>query len=171
MDAKMWSTVNDKFKKYPARKAVAFKMLELGLRVDENSKIYCGDLKISDSALANSVNVDRRVIKSTINVILKDEELFNIFGNIMPAGTLLKNIAQSLGLGVIEIEVGQNNQGLLAAVALVASNRGIDIRQAYASDNHSNKSPVLTLITNDPVPSASIKEFLNIDGVIKVSVY
>ena len=31
----MWSTVNEKFKKYPARKAVAFKMLELGLRVDK----------------------------------------------------------------------------------------------------------------------------------------
>ena len=166
----MWSTVNNKFKNYPARKAVAFKMLELGLRVDEDSKIYCGNLKISDSALANSVDVDRRVIKSTTSVILKDEELWNIFSNIVPAGTLLKNIAQNLGLGVIEIEAGENNKGILASIALIARDYDIDIRQAYASDNHSN-NPILTIITNDPVPGASIKEFLAVDGVIKVSVY
>ncbi len=167
----MWSEINDKFKKYPARKEVASKMLELGLRVTEDSKIYCGDLKISDSALAKSVNVDRRVIKSTINFILKDNQLSDIFKNIIPAGTLLKNIAQNLGLGVIEIEVGENNQGVLASVALIAKNSGIDIRQAYASDNHSTNNPVLTIITNDSVPTESIKEFLEVDGVIKVSIY
>lgn len=166
----MWSTVNKKFKKYPARKALAFKMLDLGLRVDKDSKIYCGDLKISDSALAKTVDVDRRIVKSTVNIILNDEELFNIFGNIIPAGTLLKNIAQNLGLGVIEIEVGEDNKGVLASVALIASENDIDIRQAYASDNHSESNPVLTIITEDSVPGDLIKEFLSISGVVKVSI-
>ena len=71
----MWEEINTKFKKYPARMAVAQKMIELGLRVDKNNKIYCDNLKISDAALAKSAGVDRRVIKSTIETITKDEEL------------------------------------------------------------------------------------------------
>ena len=34
---------NEKFKKYPARIRVAEKMIELGLSVHENGKIYCGN--------------------------------------------------------------------------------------------------------------------------------
>lgn len=119
----MWEEINTKFKKYPARMAVAQKMIELGLRVDKNNKIYCDNLKISDAALAKSAGVDRRVIKSTIETITKDEELSNIFGNITPAGTLLKNIAKNLGLGVIEIEVGEDNEGILAAASALISSK------------------------------------------------
>ena len=53
----MWESLNLKFSKYPARMAVAQKMFELGLRISEDGKIYCGDLKISDSALAAAANV------------------------------------------------------------------------------------------------------------------
>jgi thymidine kinase len=72
----MWESLNLKFSKYPARMAVAQKMFELGLRISEDGKIYCGDLKISDSALAAAANVDRRVIKSTVDVIIADEAQF-----------------------------------------------------------------------------------------------
>ena len=85
----MWEIVNEKFKKYPARIRVAEKMIELGLSINDDGKIYCGNLKISDKALATASNVDRRAIKSTIEVIREDEELYNLFSNIIPAGTLL----------------------------------------------------------------------------------
>ena len=78
----MWERLNYKFQKYPARKNVAWKMVELGLRVDQDNKIYCGDLKISDVALANAANVDRRAVKSTVQTILKDEQLSSIFKNL-----------------------------------------------------------------------------------------
>ena len=38
----MWESLNLKFSKYPARMAVAQKMFELGLRISEDGKIYCG---------------------------------------------------------------------------------------------------------------------------------
>ena len=91
----MWENINEKFKKYPARIRVAEKMVELGLSVHENRKVYCGNLKISDKALATAADVDRRAIKSTIDVICEDEELYQLFSNIIPAGTLLKNIAKN----------------------------------------------------------------------------
>ena len=167
----MWESVRSKFEKYPARMRVAGKMVDLGLRVGEDHKIYCGELKISDLALAKVANVDRKAIKSTIDFILDDEDLTKIFGNILPAGTLLKNIAKNLGLGVIEIEVGSENIGILAAATDLISKEGISIRQAYASDIQLEETPTLTIITEDNISGDLIKDFLKIKGVIRVLIY
>ena len=167
----MWEKVNEKFKKYPARIRVAEKMIELGLSINDNGKIYCGNLKISDKALATAAEVDRRAIKSTIEVIKEDNELKNIFSNIIPAGTLLKNIAKNLDLGVIEIEVGSESEGILAATTNLISQKGIGIRQAYAEEKKKKKAPLLTIITEKPVQGDLINEFLKIKGVTRVSIY
>ncbi|WP_407374242.1 amino acid-binding protein [Methanobrevibacter sp.] len=171
MMIKMWERINEKFKKYPARIRVAEKMIELGLSINENGKIYCGNLKISDKALATAAEVDRRAIKSTIEVIKEDPELNNLFSNIIPAGTLLKNIAKNLELGVIEIEVGSESEGILAATTNLISKKGIGIRQAYAEDTELQKTPLLTIITEKPVQGDLINEFLKIKGVTRVSIY
>ncbi len=167
----MWEKVNEKFKKYPARLRVAEKMIELGLSLNEDGKIYCGNLKISDKALATAAEVDRRAIKSTIEVIREDEDLYNLFSNIMPAGSLLKNIAKNLDLGVIEIEVGSESEGILASTTNLISKKGISIRQAYAEDTELQKNPILTIITEEPVKGDLINEFLKIKGVTRVSIY
>ena len=167
----MWENINEKFKKYPARIRVAEKMVELGLSVHKDRKVYCGNLKISDKALATAADVDRRAIKSTIDVICEDEELYQLFSNIIPAGTLLKNIAKNVELGVIEIEVGSENKGILAETAQLISKNNISIRQAYAEDTELQKNPILTIITEEPVNGDLIKEFLKIDGVTRVSIY
>ena len=125
----MWGKIEEKFKKYPARMSVAEKMIELGLSLNDDGKIYCGNLKISDKALATAANVDRRAIKSTIEVIQNDDELFTLFNNIIPAGTLLKNIAKIINLGVVEIEVGSENEGILAATTDLISKKGINIKK------------------------------------------
>ncbi len=167
----MWEKINEKFKKYPARIRVAEKMIELGLSLNEDGKIYCGNLKISDKSLATAADVDRRAIKSTIEVIREDEELNNLFTNIIPAGTLLKNIAKNLELGVIEIEVGLQSEGVLASTANLISKKGIGIRQAYAEDTELQQSPSLTIITEEPVNGDLINEFLKIEGITRVSIY
>ena len=167
----MWEKINEKFRKYPARLRVAEKMIELGLSLNEDGKIYCGNLKISDKALATASNVDRRAIKSTIEVICEDEDLYNLFSNIIPAGTLLKNIAKNLDLGVIEIEVGSESEGILANTTNLITEKGIDIRQAYAEDTELQENPILTIITAEPVKGDLINEFLKIKGVTRVSIY
>ena len=167
----MWAKINEKFKKYPARMRVAEKMIELGLSLNEDGRIYCGNLKISDKALATAADVDRRAIKSTIDIIKEDEELYNLFSNIIPAGTLLKNIAKNLNLGVIEIEVGSESEGILANTTSLITEKGIDIRQAYAEDTELQQTPILTIITEEPVKGDLINEFLKIKGVTRVSIY
>jgi len=171
MMIKMWEKINEKFKKYPARIRVAEKMIELGLSLNEDGKIYCGNLKISDKALATAANVDRRAIKSTIEIIREDDDLYNLFSNIVPAGTLLKNIAKNIDLGVIEIEVGSESEGILASTTNLITKKGIGIRQAYAEDTELQKSPILTIITEEPVKGDLINEFLKIEGVTRVSIY
>ena len=171
MMIKMWEKINEKFKKYPARLRVAEKMIELGLSLNDDGKIYCGNLKISDKALATAAEVDRRAIKSTIEVIREDTELYQLFSNIIPAGTLLKNIAKNLELGVIEIEVGSENEGILASTTNLITKKGIGIRQVYAEDTELQQSPILTIITEEPVQGDLINEFLKIKGVTRVSIY
>ena len=167
----MWERINEKFKKYPARIRVAEKMIELGLSLNEDGKIYCGNLKISDKSLATAADVDRRAIKSTIDIIKEDPELYNLFSNIIPAGTLLKNIAKNLELGVIEIEVGSESEGILANTTSLISKKGIGIRQAYAEDTELQQTPILTIITEEPVKGDLINESLKTKGVTRVSIY
>ena len=167
----MWEKVEEKFKKYPARIRVAEKMIELGLSLNDDGKIYCGNLKISDKALATAANVDRRAIKSTIEIIKNDPELFELFNNIIPAGTLLKNVAKIIDLGIIEIEVGTSNEGVLAAATDLISKNKLNIRQAYAEDNKMQEKPLLTIITDRPIEGKLINEFLKIKGVNRVSIY
>lgn len=167
----MWDRIKHKFDKFPARMAVARKIVELGLRVGKNGKIYCDDVEINDVALARSVGVDRRTIKSTVDVILSDEQLSEIFQNIHPAGTLLKNIAKNLGFGVVEIEAEAGNAGIIAKSTELISLKGLSIRQAHAGDPELEENPKLTIITEKPIKGDMIQKFLDIPGVKRVSIY
>ena len=167
----MWEKIKHKFEKYPARMDVARKIIEYGLRVGEKGKIYCGDIEISDVAIARATKVDRRSIKATVNIILEDEQLAKIFKNITPAGPLVKNVAKDLGFGIVEIEAEAGNPGIIAsATDLIATNR-ISIRQVHAGDPEFEENPRLTIITEKPIEGNLINEFLEIDGVKRVSIY
>ncbi len=167
----MWEKIKHKFEKYPARMDVARKIIEYGLRVGEKGKIYCGDIEISDVAIARATKVDRRSIKATVNIILEDEQLAKIFKNITPAGPLVKNVAKDLGFGIVEIEAEAGNPGIIAsATDLIATNR-ISIRQVHAGDPEFEENPRLTIITEKPIEGNLINEFLKIEGVKRVSIY
>ena len=167
----MWEKIKYKFEKYPARMSVARKIVEHGLCVGENGKIYCGDIEISDVAVARAVNVDRRSIKTTVDVILSDEQLSKIFRNITPAGPLVKNVAKDLGFGIVEIEAEAQNHGIIARATELISNKGISIRQVHAGDPELEENPRLTIITEKPIEGNLINEFLKIEGVKRVSIY
>ncbi|MEE3324656.1 amino acid-binding protein [Methanosphaera sp.] len=160
-----------KFDKYPSQKKVVIKMLQLGLKVGEDKKIYCNDVEINISSLAKSIETDRRVVTSTMNTILEDEELKNIFTNIKSAGTVLSNISQELGLGVIEIEGDAQKTGILNQVTKFLAEENISIRQAYASDPDLYSIPYMTIITDNTLDGKIIPLLLKIDGVTKVSMY
>lgn len=167
----MWDRIKHKFENFPARMSVARKIVELGLCVGEDNKIYCGDVEISDVALARAAGVDRRTIKATIDVIMEDDQLEAIFTNISPAGALLKNVASTLGFGVVEIEAQAGNQGILATATELIRRENVTIRQAHAGDPELEEIPRLTIITEKPIKGELYNQFLKIEGVTKVSIY
>lgn len=167
----MWKIILEKFDKYPSQQKVIKKFLELGLRVGENRKVYCKDVEINISSLAKSINTDRRVVISTIENILDDEDLKRIFTNIQPSGPILSNISEELGLGVIEIEGNGQKAGILNEVTSILANENISIRQAYAGDPDLSNTPHMTIITDSIVDGKIIPLLLKIDGVTKVSMY
>jgi predicted regulator of amino acid metabolism with ACT domain len=167
----MWEKIKHKFEKYPARMDVARKIIEYGLRVGDNGKIYCGNIEISDVAIARATNVDRRSIKATVDIILEDEQLSKIFGNITPAGPLVKNVAKDLGFGIVEIEADAENQGIIARATDLIARNNISIRQVHAGDPEFEENPRLTIITEKPIEGALLNEFLEIEGVKRVSIY
>lgn len=167
----MWKNTIEKFNKYPSQQKVIKKLLKLGLKVGENNKIYCNDVEINISSLAKSIGTDRRVVISTIENILEDDDLKKIFTNIQPSGPVLSNISQELGLGVIEIEGNGQKAGVLNKVTEILANMNISIRQAYASDPDLSNNPHMTIITDRTVDGTIIPQLLKIDGVTKVSMY
>lgn len=167
----MWKNTIEKFEKYPSQQKVIIKLLQLGLKITENKKICCGDVEINMSSLAKSINTDRRVIMSTIENILKDDELKNIFSNITPAGPVLSEISQPLGLGVIEIEGLAEKYGILSKVSKILADERISILQVYASDPYLTLTPHMTLVTDKLIAGDTIQLLLKIEGVTKVSIY
>ncbi len=167
----MWKKIFKKFDNYPSQKKVVKKLLQLGLKVDENKKIYCNDVEVNITSLAKSIDTDRRVVSSTVENILSDDELKQIFTNIKSAGTVLSNISQELGLGVIEIEGDAQKTGILKQVTELLADENISIRQAYATDPDLYTTPYMTIITDKNVDGNIIPLLLKIDGVTKVSMY
>jgi predicted regulator of amino acid metabolism with ACT domain len=169
----MWSKVKKKFRDYPAREAVARKMVELGLRISVEGgrkKIFCGDVEVKDVSLAKAAGVDRRAVRTTVEAIERDAELKNVFEKIWPSGALLKNVARELGYGVIEIEADAQKSGIIAGATTLLASKRVSIRQAHADDPGLAERPKLTLITERRVPGSLVNEFLKIRGVTRVSV-
>ncbi|MFH0971906.1 MAG: amino acid-binding protein [Candidatus Micrarchaeota archaeon] len=167
----MWKKVSEAFGVLPAQKAVVRKMIELGLRIDEDGKVKCGDVEIKEKSLAKSAGVDRRIVRATTEGIRQDRHLREVFYRIRPAGTLLKDVAQLMGFGVVEIEADATKAGIIAKATSLMASHNINIRQVYAKDPELFENPTLIIITEREIPGRLLNEFKKIRGVTKVSVY
>ncbi len=166
----MWLRVSEKFSDFPARLAVARKLVECGLRVSAEGRVLCGDVEVKEVSLAKAAGVDRRAVVATVNAISKDGELSQVFGGILPAGAFLKNVAPLLGFGVIEVEAHAEKSGIVAGATALLAKSKISIRQLHADDPELFENPKMTIITEKRVPGKLVNEFLKIRGVTKVSI-
>jgi CMP-2-keto-3-deoxyoctulosonic acid synthetase len=78
----MWSALLRKFEKYPAQQKVLKVIFERGFQVNDDGKVTSGSIEIAHTQLAREAGVDRRVVDSTTEVILSDEQLKKVFQNI-----------------------------------------------------------------------------------------
>lgn len=150
--------------------SVVRKMVEVGVRVGEDLKLYVGDLELDDTALASSVGVDRRVVRSTVEDIVKDKELGKIFSAIRPAGASLVDIAGFLGHSVLVISADAQKPGVISGVTAVLSRHRIVIMQALADDPYLTSDPKLTLVVKGKVPPEALSQIQGLDVVKSLTV-
>lgn len=163
----MWDLLEEYFSRYPAQSRVAKLMLDHGFSVREGG-VWAGDVGLPDTAIARAANVDRRVVKATVETIEENEDLQRVFGELTPT-CHLRDAAPGLGWGVLEIVPTDASQpGILAGVASLIAEEGVSIRQAIVDDPEFAEEPRLYIITQRPVPGDLLPEIQSVAGVLEV---
>jgi len=166
----MWNKVERYFGNHPIRKKVAALFLMYGLSIKEDEKIYCNEVEISYTCIARALDIDRRVVKETVRMILKNEELSVVFKNLSSVA-FYNEVAKRMHFGVVEIYAEASTIGIVAKVSTMIANENITIRQIVADDPTLFPEPKLTIITGKKVPGELLDQFLSVKGVKRVSIY
>ena len=157
-----------KFEESPGQRAVVELLLERGFSVNEEGRVVSGGIEIPYTQIAEEAGVDRRVVDSTTDAVLADDELGDIFGNISSIPSF-RDVAPVLGLSVLTIRVEDAaSTGVVAEIARVIADEGVSIRQAVTDDPYFTDEPRFTVITNGEVSGELIKRVSELDFVEKV---
>lgn len=149
---------------------MARRMIEYGVRVTDDARLYIGGLEIDYSALARDVGADRRVVKQTAEQISRDPFLKAIFSKITPIGASLVPVVARLGYSAIVIEADPRAAGILSEAAGALARHGVVVRQALADDPDMIPSAKLTLVVEGQVPGAVLAELNALPMVRSVTV-
>jgi len=167
----MWSQISDRLTEYPGRQKVARALVELGLSIRQENKIFCGGIELSDVKIARYLGVDRRTVRDTAQLIASDPTLKLVFEKLKPAGPFLADVAKFLGYSVIEIYADPHTVGVVAQAASLVAQESIAIRQAVADDPDLTPDPKLTLVVEKEPSGTTLQKLLKIPGVAKISTY
>lgn len=155
------------FRRYPSQKKVAQKLLQYGIKVIEG-KAYCGDVEQSEAALARACEVDRRVVKSTLDRISSEPELNAIFSRLMPMLSM-DDMASEIGCSSITImPIDARIPGILADVTTLLFESGVTLRQATIVDDGQREKSVLNIVVDGRIQDNLIMLLKSCRGVASV---
>lgn len=164
----MWDKIETHFRKYPSQMRVAQVLFQRGLSV-RGGAVTCGGVRVSDTALAEAAQTDRRTVLATLDTIKRTKELGDIFSRLEPVCSF-KNVANLMGWGVLEILPDNvSRPGILADITKMIADAGISIRQVIADDPDMSADPKAFIITERPIPPRllpKIKEVKGVKGVV-----
>jgi predicted regulator of amino acid metabolism with ACT domain len=164
----MFDEIMQKFEGSPSQQAVIRLLLERGFSVSDEGRVVSGSIEIPNTQIAREIDVDRRVVDSTTDAILADEQLRRIFQNISSIPSLM-DLAPVLDLNVLTVEVTDADEpGIVATVTTMLADEGISIRQTISEDPEFTDDPRLYLITDEDVPGDLLNELKNLDFVRKI---
>jgi len=154
----VWRNINKEFSRQVVRPDIVRKMIQCGMRISDDLKIYVDDVEVDYTAVARAVDVDRRVVKQTVEQIKKSRYLYSLFSNISPLGASLVNVVSELGYSAIVIEADPKSPGVMAAVAEILSRHGMVVRQALADDPEMVSDAKMTLVVEGRLSGPAIEE-------------
>ncbi|WP_435155915.1 amino acid-binding protein [Haladaptatus sp. DFWS20] len=164
----MFDRIMQKFEGSPSQQQVIRLLLERGFSVSDEGRVVSGGIEIPNTQIAREVGVDRRVVDSTTDAILKDEELRRIFQNISSIPSLM-DLAPVLDLSVLTIEVMDADEpGIVATVTSLLADNDISIRQTISEDPEFTDDPRLYLVTDEDLPGDVLNELKNLEFVRQI---
>lgn len=164
----MFDEIMEKFEGSPSQQAVIRLLLERGFSVSDEGRVVSGGIEIPNTQIAGEIGVDRRVVDSTTDAILEDEELRRIFQNISSIPSLM-DLAPVLDLTVITVEVGDADaHGIVAKVTGLIAEEGISIRQVLSDDPEFADDPKLYVILDEDPSGELLKAIRDLPFVHKV---
>ncbi|WP_049928097.1 amino acid-binding protein [Halopiger goleimassiliensis] len=164
----MFDEIMEKFEGSPSQQAVIRLLLERGFSVNDDGRVVSGGIEIPNTGIAREIDVDRRVVDSTTDVILEDPELRRIFQNISQVPSLM-DLAPVLDLTVLTISVHNAEQkGIVSQVTGTLADHDISIRQTISEDPEFTDEPKLYLITDHDLPGEVITELRDLEFVRKI---
>ncbi len=162
----IWRKLIEVFQSSERKLRVARLLLEHGLRIDENGNIKLGEIKIPYSSVAQAAGVDRRTVTETIKKIMNDPELYEVYRKMLSAGPSLKEVAKTLNLRVLTIEVYHDQPGIIAHVSKILSKNNINILQVIAEYPELFDNPKLYIVIEGNIQGDLIEEIMS-HGAIK----
>jgi predicted regulator of amino acid metabolism with ACT domain len=164
----MFDEIMRKFEGSPSQQAVIRLLLERGFSVNDEGRVVSGSIEIPNTQIAREIDVDRRVVDSTTDAILDDEQLRRIFQNISSIPSLM-DLAPVLDLTVLTVEVTDADEsGIVATVTGLLADNDISIRQTVSEDPEFTDDPRLYLVTDADIPGDVLNELKNLDFVRKI---
>jgi predicted regulator of amino acid metabolism with ACT domain len=164
----MFDEIMGKFEGSPSQQAVIRLLLERGFSVNDEGRVVSGGIEIPNTGIAREIGVDRRVVDSTTETILADEQLRRIFQNISAIPSLM-DLAPVLDMDVLTIEVfNAERSGIVAEVTELIADHDISIRQIISEDPEFTDDPRLHIIADDPVTGDLLVEIRQLAYVSSV---
>ncbi len=155
--------ITSALRRYPSQRKVANKLLEYGIRV-ENGVAYCGDIEVTDAGLSRACDVDRRVVRTTLEHISSTPDLDRIFSKLRPMLSMV-DMASEINCSAIEIiPTDSRIPGIIADVTTVLYNSGIVLRQASVAEDAEGESKLL-IVVEGKIPESVIMLLKSCRGV------
>lgn len=164
----MFDEIMEKFEGSPSQQAVIRLLLERGFSVNDDGRVVSGTIEIPNTQIAREIDVDRRVVDSTTQAILADDQLRQIFQNISHLPSLM-DLAPVLDLCVLTVAVTEADEpGIIATVTSMIADADISIRQAVSEDPEFTTEPRLYIVTREPIPGELLNELRDLPFVRKL---
>ncbi|ERH08763.1 MAG: putative regulator of amino acid metabolism, contains ACT domain protein [halophilic archaeon J07HX64] len=164
----MFEEIMEKFSDSPSQQRVIRLLLKRGFSVNDEGRVVSGGIEIPNTGLARELGVDRRVVDTTTDAILDDDELRPIFQNISAVPSLM-DLAPVLDLAVCTVAVSNASaSGIVAAVTGLVAEHDIPLRQVLSEDPEFTDEPVLYLITDEQLPGELITDLHEFEFVRRI---
>ena len=166
----VWPSVRKQFERQVVRPEIVRKMIDCGMRVSEDEKIYVDNVEVDYSAVARALDVDRRVVKQTAQQIRRNRYLFSLFSRTKPLGTSLVDVVSQLGYTAIIIEADPTSPGIMAGVAEILTRHGLVVRQAVAEDPEMVPDAKMTLVVAGQLTGQAMEELNGLKSVRSIKI-